>query len=75
MGKVFGGAPKGPSAEELAAQREQRESLKRQEEEAIAEKAREDELTAKRLDASKRQRSGRGSLIATSELGTKGTLG
>ena len=75
MGSVMGSKPKGPSAEELAAQREQRESLKRQEEAALAEKAREDELTAKRLDASRRKRSGRGSLIATSELGTKGTLG
>lgn len=76
MGKVFSSPkPAGPSAAELAAQREQRERLAKQEADALAEKQKEEDLTQKRLDAAKRQKSGRGSLIATTELGTKGTLG
>lgn len=67
--------PKGPSDAELAAQREQSERLKKQEEEAKLASERESELTAKQQSAARRRQTGRGSLIATSELGTQSTLG
>lgn len=67
--------PRGPSPEELRARREQIAALKREREEAEAEKQRLADLEKKRKEASKRRRSGRGSLIATSELGVTDTLG
>ena len=76
MGSMFGSKPQGPSAEELAAQRKQREDLAKREAEATAEAEKERMLTEKRQDAAKRQRSGRTSLIKSGgELGTKSTLG
>lgn len=67
--------PKGPSAEELRAQREQAERLERQEKEAKLAAEREAEMTAKQQSAQRRRQAGRSSLIATSELGTDSRLG
>ena len=67
--------PKGPSAAELKAQQEQADRLRKQEEEAKLAAERESELTAKQQAASRRRQTGRGSLIATSELGAESTLG
>ena len=71
----FVSKPKGPSQAELHAQRQQRERLAKQEEESKLAAEREAELTAKAQSAARRRRSGRSSLITTSELGVESNLG
>lgn len=76
MGNPFASAkPKGPSQAELNARAAEQKKLQQQEEQARLE---EDRSRNKRIAQAKsiRNRStGRQSLIATSELGTKSTLG
>lgn len=67
--------PKGPSEAELKAQREQRERLAKQEKDAKLASEREAEMTAKQQASARRRQSGRGSLIKTSELGVRSSLG
>lgn len=67
--------PRGPSAEEVSARKEQERRLKEQEEvsKRTAERAR--SLRIAGSTAQRRRQRGRSSLIATSELGTKESLG
>lgn len=67
--------PKGPSAAEIKAQREERERLASERKQAELEADRQRELRNKSIMAQRRRTTGRGSLISGSELGTKGTLG
>lgn len=67
--------PKGPSAEEVKAQKEEQRRLEEERKNAELQADRERELRIRSTQATRQRALGRSSLIGTSELGTKGSLG